>query len=308
MPIDDIADTGRLNSRPCRVISKGSFPPAPPDAEAMASRSSRRLASIENRFFVQAQCSRSPTARAALVAAGFSAPGPLIGRTVTTGIIGERRRYRIQAAADGRSVIFLFLHGGPSQFETFDPKMAAPAEIRSTTGEISTSIPGITFGSTFPKLAGLADRLSIVRSFTTGNANHDIKPVVSRHTGGANLGSLYARIAGATDPTTGMPRNALLFPRAVHPGTGPEQTQFGRFDATGAPRLGLCAVRAWCRRRSAARHAAQPANRSARRPANLARRIGPRALAVRFDRPDGPARQTSRAGVYERHEWNCPGL
>ncbi len=68
----------------------------------------------------------------------------------------------------GRSVIFLFLHGGPSQFETFDPKMSAPAEIRSTTGEISTAIPGVTFGSTFPKLAQMADRLSIVRSFTTG--------------------------------------------------------------------------------------------------------------------------------------------
>src|SRR3954452_8742527 len=80
----------------------------------------------------------------------------------------------------GRSVIFLFLHGGPSQFETFDPKMSAPADIRSTTGEIATSIPGVTFGSSFPNLARLADRLTIVRSFTTGDANHDIKPVVSR--------------------------------------------------------------------------------------------------------------------------------
>ena len=83
----------------------------------------------------------------------------------------------------GRSVIFLFLHGGPSQFETFDPKMSAPAGIRSTTGEIATSIPGVTFGPSFPKLAQLANRLTIVRSFTTGDGNHDIKPIVSRHTG-----------------------------------------------------------------------------------------------------------------------------
>jgi hypothetical protein len=134
----------------------------------------------------------------------------------------------------GRSVIFLFLHGGPSQFETFDPKMSAPAEIRSTTGEIATSIPGVTFGSSFPKLARLADRLAIVRSFTTGDANHDIKPVVSRHTHGANLGSLFARVAGTTDPVTGMPRTALLFPRTVDATTGPEQTQFGRFGSTGS--------------------------------------------------------------------------
>jgi hypothetical protein len=139
-----------------------------------------------------------------------------------------------QRLLTGRSVIFLFLHGGPSQFETFDPKMSAPAEIRSTTGEIPTAIPGVTFGSSFPKLAQLADRLTIVRSFTTGDARHDIKPVVSRHTGGANLSSYYARVAGATDPTSGMPRSALLFPRAVDTSAGPEQTQFGRFDSTGA--------------------------------------------------------------------------
>src|SRR4029078_5758229 len=70
-----------------------------------------------------------------------------------------------------RSVIFLFLHGGPSQIETFDPKMGAPSEIRSATGEIQTRIPGITFGGSFPKLAKLADRVSVVRSFLTGDAN-----------------------------------------------------------------------------------------------------------------------------------------
>jgi hypothetical protein len=133
----------------------------------------------------------------------------------------------------GRSVIFLFLHGGPSQFETFDPKMSAPEEIRSTTGEIATSIPGVTFGSSFPKLARLAHQLAIVRSYTTGDANHDIKPVVSRHTNGANVGSLYARVAGMTNPASGMPRTALLFPRAVDESTGPEQTSFGRFNSTG---------------------------------------------------------------------------
>ncbi|MEX2027223.1 MAG: DUF1501 domain-containing protein, partial [Pirellulaceae bacterium] len=81
-----------------------------------------------------------------------------------------------------KSVIFLFLHGGPSQFETFDPKMDAPAEIRSTTGEIATKLPGITFGSTFAKLAALNDKFSVVRSFRTGDGNHDIKPVVGKGT------------------------------------------------------------------------------------------------------------------------------
>src|SRR6187401_1279294 len=76
----------------------------------------------------------------------------------------------------GKSVIFLFLHGGPSQTETFDPKMDAPAGIRSVTGEVATTLPGITFGGTFPRLAKLARELTIVRSFRTGDAIHDIKP------------------------------------------------------------------------------------------------------------------------------------
>ena len=50
----------------------------------------------------------------------------------------------------GKSVVFLFLGGGPSHIEFFDPKMDAPSEIHSVTGEVKTVHPGITFGGTFP--------------------------------------------------------------------------------------------------------------------------------------------------------------
>ncbi len=132
-----------------------------------------------------------------------------------------------------RSVIFLFLHGGPSQIETFDPKMDAPSEFRSVTGEVQTRIPGVTFGGTFPRLANLADKLSIVRSYVSGDGNHDIKPVVGRDTFGANLGSIYARVAGANHPDTGIPTNVLLLPQAVDATTRPGTTAFGRFNSTG---------------------------------------------------------------------------
>ena len=132
-----------------------------------------------------------------------------------------------------KSVILLFLHGGPSQIETFDPKMTAPVGIQSVTGEIQTAIPGVTFGSSFPQLAQRADRLSIVRSFTTGDANHDIKPVVGKDTSGANVGALYARVAGANRPGSGMPTNAMLFPQSVDSTTGPAITSFGKFESTG---------------------------------------------------------------------------
>lgn len=134
----------------------------------------------------------------------------------------------------GKSVVFLFMHGGPSQIELFDPKMEAPTGIRSATGELTTKLPGITFGGTMPKLAALADKFSIVRSFRTGDANHDIKPVVSKTTFGANYGSLYSRVVGANNPINGMPSNLMLFPQAVDPSTQPGTMAFGNFSNTGS--------------------------------------------------------------------------
>src|SRR3954470_13812902 len=72
-----------------------------------------------------------------------------------------------------RSVIFVFQHGGPSQFETWDPKPDAPEGIRTATGAIATRLPGVVFGPHFPRLARLADRLAIVRSYVPGDAGHD---------------------------------------------------------------------------------------------------------------------------------------
>jgi uncharacterized protein (DUF1501 family) len=149
-------------------------------------------------------------------------------------------RNRAQAAAVGRpvtgkSVILLYMHGGPSQYETFDPKMTAPAEIRSATGEIPTSLAGITFGSTFPKLAKLANKLAVVRSYNPGGnsqvPDHTISPIVCRENLQANLGSYYAQVAGLNHPATGIPTNLLLSPRAVFPDavplSGPDSHRLG---------------------------------------------------------------------------------
>src|SRR5687767_7547280 len=134
----------------------------------------------------------------------------------------------------GKSVIFLFLHGGPSQTETFDPKMDRPEGIRSATGEVATSIPGVTFGGTFPHLAARADRFTVVRSFVPGDADHNLKPLVGRDSFGANPGAIHARVAGPNHPRTGLPTNVVLFPRAVDPSTRVGTTAFGRFNATGS--------------------------------------------------------------------------
>ena len=139
-----------------------------------------------------------------------------------------------------KSVIFLFMHGGPPQTETFDPKMDAPDGVRSAIGEVKTNIPGVTFGSTLQKLAAQADKMAVIRSFVTGNGNHDIKPIVGSDSLGANLGSLYSRVAGSNRADSGMPTNIALFPRAVVPGAQERVKQFGDFVATG-PLGGACA-------------------------------------------------------------------
>jgi len=136
--------------------------------------------------------------------------------------------------AKDKTVVFLFMHGGPSQFETFDPKMDAPSNIHSATGEIKTKIPGITFGPTFEKLAKLNDKFSIVRSFTTQSAAHDSKPIVSKeYSSGAQIGAHYAKVAGVSHPQFGMPRNVWLHPQAVDAGATDPIMKLGKFDVTG---------------------------------------------------------------------------
>ena len=132
-----------------------------------------------------------------------------------------------------KSVVFVFMHGGPAQTETFDPKMDAPMEVRSATGEVKTTLPGVTFGGTFSKLAREAHRMAIIRSFVTGDGNHDIKPVVGRDSIKANIGSIYSRIAGVTRADTGMPTNVALYPRAVDEAAQVVTTDFGDFNSPG---------------------------------------------------------------------------
>ena len=75
--------------------------------------------------------------------------------------------------------------------------------------------------------------MTIVRSYRTGNGNHDIKPIVHTETLGANMGALYARVAGSNHPQNGMPSNVVLFPRAVDPKTQPGNNNFGNSGLAG---------------------------------------------------------------------------
>ncbi len=139
------------------------------------------------------------------------------GLTLSSLLAGRARAGETSGLSRDRSVIFLFQQGGPSQFETFDPKPDAPEGVRTVTGTVRTSVPGLTFGDTMARLARLAHKLTIVRSFQTNNAGHNIVPIVGPDSLNANVGSLYSRVAGATRAESGMPTNAVVFPDAVCP-------------------------------------------------------------------------------------------
>ncbi|MBC8354015.1 MAG: DUF1501 domain-containing protein [Planctomycetes bacterium] len=136
-----------------------------------------------------------------------------------------------------RSVVVLNLQGGPTQFETFDPKMTAPREVRSITGEVATAVPGVTFGGSFPKLASLADKIAVVRSYRHGISSHGpaaMHVMAGGNPTGAMMGALFSRVAGLTSPATGMPNNALVTSRAMGPQFKELYHNPGRVSQTGS--------------------------------------------------------------------------
>jgi hypothetical protein len=70
------------------------------------------------------------------------------------------------------SCILIWMDGGPTHFETFDPKPEAPAEIRGEFNSIATSVPGVRFSEHMSKLAASLDRWALIRSIRHNQGNH----------------------------------------------------------------------------------------------------------------------------------------
>jgi hypothetical protein len=82
-------------------------------------------------------------------------------------------RARGGAGATDSAVILFWMWGGPSQFETWDPKPDAPKEYRGPFNAIRTAVPGMDFCELFPKQAAIAKKLAIVRSLHHTMASHN---------------------------------------------------------------------------------------------------------------------------------------
>ncbi len=76
------------------------------------------------------------------------------------------------AARTENSVLILWMRGGPSQHETWDPKMKAPVEYRGAFGATQTTVPGIEIVDLLPRCAKVIDRFSVIRSLHHDNAGH----------------------------------------------------------------------------------------------------------------------------------------
>lgn len=91
--------------------------------------------------------------------------------------VGMRASAAQSVSTRAKSCILIWLDGGPSHLETFDPKADAPAEIRGPFGSIETNVSGIRISELLPHTARVTHRLAIVRSMTSplgehGLANH----------------------------------------------------------------------------------------------------------------------------------------
>ncbi len=148
-----------------------------------------------------------------------------LGSLALTSLLATRASAsRTKEYIKDKSVVLLYLSGGASQIETFDPKMTAPDGVRSVTGEVQTSLPGVTFGGNFPQLAKMAHRLAVVRSFAHNVGSHPEAHVhvlsggtdpLGKQQRGFSIGSCYARLRGTNHEQTGLPTYLTLNDREV---------------------------------------------------------------------------------------------
>ncbi len=119
----------------------------------------------------------------------------------------------------GRSCILLWMGGGPSQFESFDPK--PHAETGGGTRTIATAIPGVHVAEYWPRMAQWLDRVTLVRSMVAREANHQ-RATYHMHTG-------HLPASGVTHPSLG----SIVISRAA-----PENADLPQFVSIGGPTHG----------------------------------------------------------------------
>ncbi len=172
--------------------------------------------------------SRTPPARAPMSRRSFFTTTVTAG----TGLLSLPELFRLQAQAaqsptprPDTAVIQIWLGGGPSQFETFDPKPDAPIEFRGCYNPMATRLPGVHICEMLPRCANILDKVAIIRSVThrTNNHLHGAHLCVTGHLPQnrrelhyPSVGSLVAKLQGPKTPQ--MPSYVQLrLPQEANP-------------------------------------------------------------------------------------------
>jgi hypothetical protein len=119
-----------------------------------------------------------------------------------------------------KAVILLWMTGGPSHIDTWDPKPEMPCEIRGPFGVIPTKLPGVRVCEYLPKMAAMLDRFTLIRSVDCRESNHEPNQVMQTANRAAEprtntkghlypaIGSIAAKLRGPNDPA--MPPYVVL--------------------------------------------------------------------------------------------------
>ncbi len=131
-----------------------------------------------------------------------------------------------------KSVIYLWMGGGVTHHDSFDPKPQAAAEIRGTLDTIDTALPGIQFAETMPNMAKLADEISLLRTFSHDSNDHLLSQVYTlsgRKVTKAqlftepNIGSIVSHLYGSRNGLPGY----IAVPGITRPGPPPHNLFVG---------------------------------------------------------------------------------
>lgn len=142
----------------------------------------------------------------ALGLGGLSLPGILKAQEQSASTISSRPHPKSSIPKE-KSIIMIFLPGGPPHQDMWDLKMDAPSEIRGEFSPISTNVAGIQICELFPGLARRMDKLSIIRSIVGADPDHDAFQCMTGRSlrnqppgGWPSMGSVLSKIGGPVSP------------------------------------------------------------------------------------------------------------
>ena len=138
-------------------------------------------------------------------------------------LLGNQAMAASRSKQKAKHVIYLYMNGAMSQFETFDPKPGTESQGKGTA--IDTNVPGVKFGEYLPRLARMANQLALVRSMNTETGAHGPGSYLVRtgyreiaSTRHPSLGPWIQKLAGKGNPV--LPGSVVIGGGSGHPGSG----------------------------------------------------------------------------------------